>query len=85
MNNVIKFPKEFKLQLTSDPVPVKNVLLGADKAQLKETVVIGWDEKGDFYFASSEADGPSVLWLLEKAKQELLKINNEDLEQYLNK
>jgi hypothetical protein len=81
MADIIKFPKTFNEPLTTDKVPINKVLSGADKANLKETVVIGYDEKGDFYFASSEADGPSVLWLLESAKKELLNVtfNPEDI------
>ena len=75
MNNIIEFPN--KQVITDQRVPVKNILLGADKAKLKETIVIGWDEEGEFYFASSEADGANCLWLLEKAKMELLNISTE--------
>jgi hypothetical protein len=75
MNNVIEFPN--KQIITDQRIPVKNILLGADKANLKETIVIGWDEEGEFYFASSEADGPNCLWLLERAKLELLNISTE--------
>jgi hypothetical protein len=35
-------------------------------------VVIGFDSDGEFYFASSIADGGSVIWLLEQAKKKLL-------------
>ena len=76
-NNIIKFPKDFKQQITTDSIPVDKILRGADKANLKETVVIGFDDKGEFYFASSEADGGTVLWLLEKAKQHLLNVEIE--------
>jgi len=37
-------------------------------------VIIGYDDDGDFYFASSIADGGSVLWLLEQAKLKLLQV-----------
>jgi hypothetical protein len=70
VDNIINFPG--KKIITNKPVPVTNILLRADRASLKETIVIGWDEEGKFYFASSEADGGNCLWLLEKAKMELL-------------
>lgn len=37
-------------------------------------VVIGFDDDGEFYFASSIADGGEVLWLLEQAKLKLLQV-----------
>lgn len=37
-------------------------------------VVVGWDDDGQLYFASSIADGGDVMWLLEKAKQALMEI-----------
>lgn len=70
MDNIVNFPG--KQVITDKPVPVKNILLGADRANLKETIVIGFDEDGEFYFASSEADGANCLWLLEQAKLRLL-------------
>lgn len=79
MDNIIKFPIEFKETLTTEVLPVRTILLGADKANLKETVVLGFTQEGNIYFASSEADGPKILWLLRKAEQELLNINNNDL------
>ncbi|MCK5444187.1 MAG: hypothetical protein KAI73_01110 [Rhodospirillaceae bacterium] len=38
-------------------------------------VVIGWDEEGGFYFASSIADGGEVIWLMEKAKLALFEVD----------
>jgi len=40
--------------------------------KLKSVLVIGYDEAGEEYFASSIADGGDVLWLLERCKQELM-------------
>lgn len=37
-------------------------------------ILIGWDGDDDFRFASSYADGGTVLWLLEKAKKKLLEV-----------
>jgi|TARA_R110002126_G_scaffold147361_4_gene293451 hypothetical protein len=73
-DNIVNFPN--KRVITDQPVPIKSILLGADRANLEETIVIGWNKKGEFYFASSEADGANCLWLLEKAKIALL--NTED-------
>jgi hypothetical protein len=58
---------------TSLPIPVNRVLDGAHQANMTEVVVIGWDENGDLYMSTSESDGGNVLWLLEVAKNRLLK------------
>lgn len=55
---------------TLDFPPDKILTKALDR--LEQVVVIGFDKEGDFYFASSKADGGSVLWLLEKAKKMLL-------------
>ena len=41
---------------------------------LDSVVIIGYDKDGGEYFASSIADGPEVLWLLEQLKLKLLEI-----------
>lgn len=71
-DNIVQWPITPKINYTNGKVPVNDVLAGADRAKLTETVVIGWDKDGQFYFASSEADGGGVLWLLEMAKKRLL-------------
>lgn len=48
------------------------VLDAARNAQLKNLTIIGYDSEGEFYFASTEAGGPSVLWDLMKAAQKLM-------------
>lgn len=58
--------------VTTHSIPVQRVIDGASAANLKSAIVIGYDENGEFYFASSEADGPSNLWDLEMAKKKLL-------------
>jgi len=58
--------------ITMLDIPVETVMNMAGAANLGTAVVIGWDEVGDFYFASSASDGGDVLWLLEKAKKMLL-------------
>lgn len=44
---------------------------------LESVVIIGFDADGDLYFASSLPDSPNVIYLLEKAKQELFKCEDE--------
>ncbi len=60
--------------LTTLDVPTERILQGAldSDPPLKSAVVVGVDADGQLYFASSFADGGSVLWWLEKAKQALL-------------
>ncbi|MBR0682756.1 hypothetical protein GXW74_19850 [Roseomonas eburnea] len=53
-------------------VPAERVLSCAMEAGLEKAVVVGWTAEGEFYFASSLADGGEVLWLLEMAKKRLL-------------
>ncbi len=62
--------------VTTLDIPAERVLTGAQTAKLRGTVVIGWDEDGDFYFASSYADGGTVLWLMEQAKRRLLDVGD---------
>jgi hypothetical protein len=42
--------------------------------ELNSVIVIGYDKEGMQYFASSIADGGTSLWLIEKAKKDLLAI-----------
>ncbi len=66
-DKVVEFTGSTRLDL-----PVDTILSKVKKAKLDEIIVIGFDEEGDFYFASSKGDGGDMLWLLEKAKKMLL-------------
>lgn len=61
--------------ITSHDLPVERVLDAAQAANLTNVTVVGYDANGDFYFASTIADGPNVLWDLEKAKHALMEIS----------
>ena len=61
--------------ITSLPVPVELVLSGAMAANLDVAIVVGVDKEGQLYFASSEPDGGTVLWWMEKAKIALMEIS----------
>jgi hypothetical protein len=50
------------------------VLNAALATNLKCVVVLGYDDAGEEYFASSMADGADCLWLLERMKHRLLTI-----------
>jgi hypothetical protein len=62
--------------ITRIPLDPERVLKQA-KGQLQDVVVMGYTHEGDEYFASSKADGPSILWLLERMKLQLLTIMTE--------
>lgn len=51
-------------------LPADRILEGAI-GKLDAVLVIGYDESGRFYFASSLADGGDALWLVEQFKRAL--------------
>jgi len=59
-------------------LPPERVLNGALGENLKRVVVVGEYDDGTEYFASSVADGPDVLWALERAKLKLLRLADQD-------
>jgi hypothetical protein len=46
----------------------------AKNAKLDEVVILGFDKDGEFFFSSNKSDGGGVLWLLEMARHELMKL-----------
>ena len=67
MSNVTILPIVSRLD-----IPVAKVIEGATDADLQEIVVLGYRRDGSEFFASSQADGSEVLWLLERFKLQLL-------------
>ncbi len=61
-------------RLDVDPDRVLQKALG----EVDGCVVVGFDKEGGLFFASSYADGGTVLWLFELAKKRLLEIGNGD-------
>jgi hypothetical protein len=59
--------------VTNLDLPPERVLDSAMDAGLKDVVVIGYTSDAHEYFASSSADGGTVLWLLERTKLKLLR------------
>lgn len=49
-------------------------VLEAAVGKMQGVVLIGYDNDGQLYFASTYADGGDVLWLLEKCKQALMEV-----------
>jgi hypothetical protein len=48
------------------------VIKEAQAQGLTEAIVLGWDKEGSMYLKTSCADGPSMLWLLEQARDVVL-------------
>ncbi|MCP4410063.1 MAG: hypothetical protein GY807_20430 [Gammaproteobacteria bacterium] len=71
MSNVIPLGGITKLDLPTD-----RVLEQAKDHCSGGVVVMGFDDDGGLYFASSIADGGSVIWLLELAKKRLMEIGD---------
>ena len=57
--------------ITKLDIPADRVL-DAAKGNLQGVMVLGYDLDGNFYAASSYADGGNALWLLELCKQRLM-------------
>ncbi len=60
---------------TRDTSPDR-ALEGAAEYGLERVVIVGFDSDGEFYFASSQADSGEVLYFLERAKWELMKMED---------
>ncbi len=59
--------------ITRLDIPIDRVLEAA-KGKLEGVVLLGYDKEEQEYFASTYADSGDVLWLLERCKQELLRM-----------
>ena len=57
--------------VTTLDIPADRVLEGAI-GKLTGAVVIGWDEAGELYIATSLGAEAETLWLLEKGRQYLM-------------
>lgn len=68
-SNIIQFNN-----IVSAEIPCEKVLQGAIAANLDAVLVIGWDENGEMYSASSMGDVGELLLLIEKYKKELLDV-----------
>lgn len=66
-DNVVYLGGVTKLDLPPDQI------LGAAMGEMEGVVILGYAKNGDEYFASSYADGGTVLWLMERAKLRLLR------------
>jgi len=71
-NKVIPFTGVTTLDLPPDRV------LEAVLGKLEGVVVMGFDKDDQEYFASSYADGGTVLWLVERLKMQVLDVEVEE-------
>ena len=55
-----------------------DVMLESAKGQLKSVIIIGETEDGEEFFSASISDGPETLWMLERAKHNLMKICDDE-------
>lgn len=90
-NGVEKRLKAYKIPSTIDPeeaenvhvlpvvtthdIPAERILRAALKAGMSKVVILGYDADDEEYFASSVADGGTVLWLMERCKKKLIDID----------
>ena len=58
--------------ITRLDIPAGRVLEKALEADLSEVVIMGRDQDGIEYFASSIADGADVVWLADRLKFKLI-------------
>ncbi len=71
MSNIIDLPVITRLDI--DPDKILNNAIG----QLENVIIIGEWKDGEEYFASSAANGPDILWAIERAKKTLLEVMDE--------
>lgn len=71
MSNIINFSGVTSLDIDADQI------INACAGKLDSVVIIGVHKDGSEYFASSIASGPECLWMLERAKLELLRVVDE--------
>ena len=62
---------------TTLEIPPEKVLRGAIEAKLTEVVIVGVDENGKRYFATSTGYGPDTLWHLQRAIHRLMQVADE--------
>ena len=64
--------------ITKLDIPPERVLEKAKEAGLEGVVILGFDKNGEYYGASSYADGGTVLWLMELTRKKLLEVTIGD-------
>jgi hypothetical protein len=72
MSNVVDLPV-----ITSLPIDTKRILAKAAEREFERVIVIGVTKEGDEYFASSDPDGGTILWDMERVRHALMKIADD--------
>lgn len=72
MSNVVDLPV-----ITCLPLDPKRVIAGAANHEFKRVMIIGVLEDGDEYFASSDPDGGTLLWDMERTRHALMKVADD--------
>ncbi|MBB4342138.1 hypothetical protein [Rhizobium leguminosarum] len=72
MSNVVDLPV-----ITTLPLDPKRVLAGAADVDFDRVIIIGRLQDGSEYFASSEPDGGTILWDMERVRHALMKIADD--------
>jgi hypothetical protein len=72
MSNVVDLPV-----ITTLPIDTKRVLAKAAEQAFTRVMIIGVTEEGEEYFASSDPDGGTLLWDMERVKHALMKAADE--------
>lgn len=62
--------------VTKLDLPPERILRQALETDLDAALVLGWTKDGQFYFASSYASSPENLYLMERARHELFKVED---------
>lgn len=62
--------------VTTLDVSPERILEAATREQFEDVIVIGRTRSGQEYFASSSPDGGVVIWRLERAKLQLLRMGD---------
>lgn len=73
-DNVVIFPGE-----TYHDLPPNRILEQAMKQGLKQIVLLGVDDEGEFYIAACNGDAADVVFMLEQAKLALLSHHTPEL------
>ena len=64
--------------ITTLDIPAERILKAAEEPLTDgDVIIIGYKPDGEFYFTSSVASGGDVLWLLEKARLELMEVEHD--------
>lgn len=73
MVDIINFDGETKLELEADKV------LDAAKGRVEDCIIAGWDKDGELYLATTSGNMPEIIFILEHAKNYIMKRSTGDI------